>query len=145
MSYSNPTITDFQEYFTRDFPYGTDPDTSILTSDIAKAFGQTNMTINQGLFSSQEDYTTCYLWLSAHWLVVDLKASAQGIASQFDWSPTSKSVGSVSESFTIPQRILDNPLYAQYSMTYYGMKYLMLILPNITGQMFFVPGRTLPT
>ena len=142
MSYLNPTIAEFKGYFVRDFPYGTDPATSILDSDITKAFGQTNLTINQGLFSSQEDYTTCYMWLCAHWLVVDLQAAGQGINSQFSWNATSKSVGSVSVSQTIPQRILDNPEFAYLTSTQYGAKYLMLILPYLTGQIFTVPGRT---
>lgn len=142
--YSNPTIDDFKNYFTRDFPYGTDPQTSVLDADIGKAFGQTNFAINPALFSSQENYTLGYLWLSAHWLVVDLRASSQGISGQFNWLETNKSVGSVSEGFSIPQRILDNPRFAMLSKTNYGAKYLELLLPALAGQVFIACGRTKP-
>lgn len=144
MAYLNPTITDFKEYFTRDFPYGTDPETSVLDSDIGKAYGQVNFAINPALFSNQTDYTLGYLWLAAHWLVTDLRASSQGISGKYNWLESSKSVGSVSQGFTIPQRILDNPLFAMYSGTSYGAKYLQLLLPGLTGQVFIAPGRTLP-
>lgn len=144
MTFLNPSITDFKNYFVRDFPYGTDPQISILDADIGKAFGQTNFAINPGLFSNQESYTIGYLYLSAHWLCVDMQASSQGISGQYNWPVTSKSVGSVSESVTIPQRILDNPLFSMYSQTPYGAKYLQLLLPQLTGQMFIAWGRTKP-
>lgn len=144
MAYLNPTIDDFKSYFTRDFPFGTDPETSILDSDIGKAYGQVNFCINPGLFSDQSNYNIGYFWLAAHWLVIDLRASSQGIAGRYNWLETSKSVGSVSSGFAIPQRILDNPSFAMYSQTQYGAKYLQLVLPKLAGQMFITYGRTLP-
>lgn len=144
MGYLNPSVDDFKTYYYRDFPYGTDPETSVLDQDIAKSYGQVNFAINPGLFSNQENYTLGYLLLAAHWLVIDLRMASQGIAGKYSWLTTSKSVGSVSESFQIPQRILDNPELAQLSQTNYGAKYLQLLLPNLTGQMFNVFGRTLP-
>ena len=110
--YLNPDIPTFQAYFYRDFPYGTDPQVSILDQDIAKAYGQVNFAINPYLFTNQENYTLGYLYLAAHWLVTDLRASSQGIAGQYNWLEASKGVGSVSSSFSIPQRILDNPRFA---------------------------------
>lgn len=144
MAYSNPTIDDFKNYFTRDFPYGIDPNTSVLDADIGKAFGQVNFALNPALFTSQENYTLGYLWLAAHWLVTDLRASSQGISGQYNWLESSKSVGSVSEGFSIPDRIMQNPLFAMYSKSNYGSKYLQLLLPALTGQVFIAPGRTKP-
>ena len=144
MAYSNPTIDDFKNYFTRDFPYGIDPNTSVLDADIGKAYGQVNFAINPALFTNQENYTLGYLWLAAHWLVTDLRASSQGIAGQYNWLENSKSVGSVSEGFAIPQRILDNPYFAGLTKTNYGAKYLQLLLPALAGQVFIAPGRTKP-
>lgn len=142
MSYTNPTVADFKNYFVRDFPYGTDPETSILNADIERAMAETEATINTGLFSSQAIYNVGYYNLTAHFLVLNIRASSQGIAGQFAWLQTSKSVGSVSESLSIPQRILDNPEYAWLTKTNYGTKYLMMILPQLTGQMFVVCGGT---
>ena len=142
--YDAPTIENFKAYFFRDFPYGTDPNTSVLDADIAKAYGQTNVNINQALFSSQEDFNIGYLLLAAHWLCIDLRMSSQGIGGSYSWVTTSKSVGSVSESFQIPQRILDNPEFAMLAQTNYGAKFLQLLLPRLTGQMFNVFGSTRP-
>lgn len=142
MTFINPTIADFVSYFNRDFPYGTDPSTSVLDTDIAKAYGQVNFAINQGLFTKQENYTLGYLWLAAHWLVVDLRASSQGISGRYNWLEASKSVGNVSSSYSIPQRILDNPTFAMLSQTQYGAKYLQLLLPALAGQIFIAPGHT---
>lgn len=142
MAYLNPDIPTFQAYFTRDFPYGTDPQISVLDSDIAKAYGQVNFAINPALFTNQENYTLGYLWLAAHWLVVDLRASSQGVAGRYNWLEASKSVGNVSSSYSIPQRILDNPIFAMYSQTQYGAKYLQLLLPQLCGQIFTVRGHT---
>lgn len=144
MAFNNPTITDFKNYFTRDFPYGIDPAASVLDSDIGKAYGQVNFAINPALFTTQENYTLGYLWLAAHWLVTDLRAASQGISGQYNWLQSNKSVGSVSEGFQIPERIMANPQFAMLSKTTYGAKFLQLILPQLTGQMFIACGRTLP-
>lgn len=144
MAYTNPSVADFKAYFTRDFTYSADPSTGVTDADITKAFGQTGFLINQGLFSSQDQYNIGYLLLSAHFLVVDLRMSSQSTQGRFSWAPQSKSVGSVSESFAIPQRILDNPNFSGYGETNYGAKYLLLILPQICGQVFAICGTTLP-
>lgn len=140
----NPTIDDFKSYFVRDFPFGTDIETSVLDADIGKSFGQTNFTINPNLFPKQEDYTLGYMWLAAHWLVVDLRAASQGIAGRYNWVEASKSVGNVSSSYSIPQKILDNPSLAMFTQTRYGGKYLEMILPQLTGYIFTVHGHTHP-
>lgn len=144
MSYINPSVSDFQNYFIRDFPYGIDPNTCVLDSDISKAFGQVNFNINQALFSNQEQYIIAYLLLSAHYLVVDLRMSSQGINGQFGWLEQSKSVGNVNQAFAIPQRILDNPYLAMLTKTNYGSKYLELLLPQLAGQVFITYGDTRP-
>lgn len=144
MSYENPTVEEFKTYFSRDFPYGVDPNVAVTDADIAKAFGQANAGINPALYGSQANYTIGYMHLAAHWLVYDLQASSQGINGSANWLEQSKSVGSVSQSFAIPQRILDDPYWALLTTTKYGMKYLGLLLPQLTGQTFVVYGSTRP-
>lgn len=144
MAYELPSVSDFKSYFVRDFPYGTNMQQNVLNSDIEKAFGQAEMSINQGLFTSQNQFTLCFLWLAAHYLVIDLRAASQGIQGSYTWLSSSRSVGSVSESSAIPDNIMQNPFLAQLSTTNYGAKYLSLILPMLAGQMFCVPGYTYP-
>lgn len=144
MAYSNPSVADFKAYFFRDFPYGTDQETQVLDADIAKAFQQTNINFAQGLWADQAGYNVGYFLLSAHFLVLDLRASSQGINGQFSFLEQSKSVGSVSQSFAIPDRINQNPFWSMLTKTNYGAQYLQLILPQMSGQMFDVHGTTLP-
>ena len=54
----------------------------------------------------------------------------------------SKSVGSVSESYAIPQWMLNNPSYSMYAVNGYGRKYLSLIRPYLLGTIILSKGRT---
>lgn len=143
MAYVYPDATDFKDYFTRDFPYGSDSAT-VMDSDIEKAIGEAKFNFNSGLFSSQENFTIGFLYLTAHYLVTDLRNSSQGINGAYTWLESSKSVGSVSQSFSIPERILADPYLSMLSKTNYGAKYISLILPQLVGNFGIVYGRTLP-
>ena len=82
--------------------------------------------------------------MAAHYLVTNLRASSQGINGQYAWLEQSKGAGAVNQSFAIPQRILDNPLFAMLTKTNYGASFLQLVLPQLTGQMFNAYGMTKP-
>lgn len=144
MAFVAPTIAQFQAQFIRDFPYGTDPNTSVLDVDILNAFNLTDITINQGMWSNQTSFQIAYGYLSAHFLVLNLRASSQGLNGQYNWAQNAKGVGGVNESFSIPQRILDNPDFMAYTKTNYGAQYLNLLWPQLSGQIFTVCGTTQP-
>ena len=144
MKYANPTIDQFKSYWTREFPYSANPQEGVTDADIGKAFSQANFSINQALFGTQEDYTTAYMLIAAHYLVIDLRLAAQGPNSAYTWTVSSKSVGSVSESYAIPSKFLGQPFLMMLSQTYFGGKYLQLILPLMVGNVLSIPGRTLP-
>lgn len=141
MAYSNPSVTDFKSYFFRDFPFGTDLNQNVLDADIANAMQMTNININQGLFSEQANYTVGYFLLTAHYLVMNLRQSSQGINGQFAFLEQSKGAGSISTSVAIPQRILDNPNWSMLMKTNYGAQYIQILLPGLTAQMYSVPGN----
>lgn len=145
MAYNNPSVTDFKNQFVRDFPYGTDVNTGIIDADIAYAFQFVNMNINQGLFPDQGSYSLGYNLLAAHNLVLNIRAGSQGINGQYNWLQTNKAVGAVSETFSIPQRILDNPDFSMLAKTNYGIQFLNLVLPQLAGMMFtsYGPARAL--
>ncbi len=144
MAFANPSVADFKAFFSRDFPYGTDPDTTILDVDISKAFQFVNINMNEALFGDQSSYNVGYLLLSAHYLVMNIRASSQGINGQFNFLQQSKSVGSISEAFGIPQRILDNADWSILCKTNYGAQFIQLVLPQLAGQMYTVYGSTRP-
>ncbi len=143
MAFVTPTVSDFKMHFTRDFPYGTANNT-VLDSDISKAIAEAGVNFNEALFSDQNTYSIAYLYLTAHYLVMDLRASTQGIAGDFPWLTNSKSVGSVSEGLAIPDFMLQNPMLSHFGKTYYGVKYLSLVFPRIVAPMFSTPGGTQP-
>lgn len=143
MTYTNPQVSDFKTYFYRDFNYGPNSNT-VTNTDITNALTDASVFINPVLFNTQAIYNTGFLLLAAHFLVMSLRASSQGVNGQFPWMQSSKGVGSVSEGFTIPDRILANPEFAMLSKTYYGAKFLFMVLPQLTGVMFSVCSRTNP-
>lgn len=143
MAFEIPDADDFKDYFTRDFPYGSTDDT-VQDSDIEKAIGQASFAFNESLVGTQTEFDIVFLLLTAHYLVVDLRMSSQGIQGQYEWLVTSKSVGSVSVGLSIPDRIMKQPAFAMLSKTPYGAKYLELLLPRLTGQILAIRGRTQP-
>lgn len=113
----------------------------INDNDITKAFLQAKNMINLSLFGKNEELLKmCFLMLTAHFLVMDLNMSNGNSASSF--MITSKSVGSVSASYGIPQKILDNPNLSYLASTQFGLKYLVYILPLLSGNIVILNGRT---
>lgn len=144
MAYTAPTVATFQAQFVRDFPYGTDPSVSVLPVDIVNAFNLVDITINPALWANQTQFTIAYCYLAAHFLVLNLRASSQGLNGQWNWAENSKAVAGVSEGFEIPERIKNNPDFMQYYKTNYGAMYMGLLWPLLCGQTFTVMGRTKP-
>lgn len=142
MAFTNPIVSDFKSFFVRDFPYGTDPNTTIIDQDISNAMLYTNVNFNPGLWADQTSYSLGYNLLTAHYLVLNIRASSQGISGQYNFLQQSKGSGSVNEAFAIPQRILDNPTFSMLTKTNYGAQYLQLLLPQLAGQVYSVFGRT---
>lgn len=119
-------------------------DNYILDEDITKAFSESQMLLNQGLFGSDAQIKIGYLYLSAHYLSNDIRTALQGVQSIGAQIMNSRTVGSVTESYTIPQAYIDDPILAFYTTTGYGMKYLSLVLPGTRGNVGVVQGWTNP-
>lgn len=106
-------------------------------ADIMNAIAEASVNFNCGLFPDKNTAKLVFLYLVAHYLTIDF-INAQGTATA--GILTSRSVGSVSESYTIPQWILNNSGLAPYSSTGYGIKYCTLIRPYLVGNFFVVKG-----
>lgn len=143
MAYTIPDVAAFKAYFVRDFIYAENV-SSVMNADIQKGLDDAGVNINPSLFASQQIFNIAYLNLAAHFMVLSLSSASQGVQGRYTWLVSSKSVGNVSESYTIPQRFIDNPYLASLSKTNYGAKYLSMVLPLITGNMFTVEGGTTP-
>jgi hypothetical protein len=112
----------------------------ISDKDITNAYAEACVNFNASLFNSDEDVKLAYLYLAAHFLVYDLNVG--GVESSANGQLASRSVGNVSEGYTVPQWILDNPAYSFLAKTNYGLKYINLIGSRLIGQFFTVKGAT---
>lgn len=144
MAFTNPQVADFKSFFQRDFVYNSDINKGITDTDIAVAFTKVNPFINPEFFPDQTTYNNNYLLLAAHYMVLSIRRSGQGLNSQANFLLSGKSAGPVSSSFSIPQRLLDNPELANLCKTGYGEEYLMYVLPQLSGFIFVAPRRTHP-
>lgn len=144
MAYTNPTVSDFKTYFARDFPYNTDVTLGITDTDIQKAIDACALVIPQELFDSQDFYTMCFLYLTAHTLVESISTSSQGLSGKYEWAVASKGAGNVSVGFSVPENLVSNPQYSMLTKTTYGARYFELVYPYIVGPTFAVEGFTHP-
>lgn len=148
MPFTNPSILQFKTQFVRDFRYGTDINTTVIDPDIAYAFQMTNLTPGnalQCLVCDQGTYTVLYNLFAAHYLVLNIRSSSQGLNGQYNFMQASKGAGQVNEAFSIPQRVLDNPLWAQFYKTNYGAQAMQMLLPQLAGQVGIAYGMTTVT
>jgi hypothetical protein len=145
MGYTYPQYTDFVALFPTDWPYGTDPNQSVTQPEVNAALMRANnYSLNQGLFCSQSEWNQGYLLLTAHYLVLTVRAAGQGLNGQASWIQTSKSVGAVSEAFQVPERIMEHPVFAMFTKTNYGIQFLEYILPRMGGNIGIARGHTKP-
>ena len=105
--------------------------------DITNAIAEANVNFNEGLFTNLEAAKLVFMYLVAHYLTIDFR---NALGSNQIGITTSRSVGSVSENYTVPNWILNNAGLAPYATTGYGIKYATLIRPYLIGNFFVVKG-----
>jgi Protein of unknown function (DUF4054) len=156
MDLTTITVSQFKTRFYRDFNFANQnpnqevpvpPNVELVQDiDIQNAFSDAQVLLNQALFSgtpnSDANITSGYLYLSAHCLCLNIKASDSGINSggTGGFPVSSRSVGSVSETYQVPDAYKDDPILAQYAQTAYGQKYLAMVLPYLRGNMLPIFG-----
>ena len=149
MALSKPTTTDFKDYFDREFPYiptggvptgGSELD-YVRDKDIVKASDIVKEEIRESLFSNQNDFNRGYLLLTAHYLIMNIRGAGLGLAGgEFEWINGSKSVGSVSNSVAIPDKVMRDPYSQGLSKTFPGGQYLIMIYPRTQSSVMWVAG-----
>lgn len=114
----------------------------VQDSDINKAWQEALVTFNQSIAGNNPDM--CFLYLVAFYLAYDLSLAASGAYGQITFPATSVSVGSVSESYYVPDVYLNNPILSFYARNGFGLKYLNMVYPNIIANVGVVGGWSLP-
>lgn len=120
--------------------YNDTADNYITDEDISRAFVEAKINFNPNLFSSCEEMRMTYCYLAAHYLVIDLNNAMNPFSLGKMGFVTSKHVGSVSESYGLPQWVLNDSKLSLYAQTGFGLKYLSLITPKLAGNIIFTPG-----
>ena len=122
--------------------YNGNVDDYVSDEDIQRAFSEAMVNFNTEFFESDSMAEMAFYYLAAHYLVIDLNNAANSLTLGFGGLTQSKSVGSVSESYAIPQWILNDAILGPYAQTGYGRKYLSLIMPFLIGDIILVRGKT---
>lgn len=117
-------------------------DNYIQDSDILRAFNEAKVNFNAALFGDDDTVKMVFLYLAAHYLVIDLNNAMNPLAVGFMGFTQSKSVGSVSESYALPSFATNNQVLSQYMQTGYGRKYVSLISPYLIGNVMLINGKT---
>jgi hypothetical protein len=152
MAYTTPAVSDFKGFFTRDFPYavttaGAGDATSpgkVQDADINTGLTLASVNINPAMFATQQLFTTAFLYLAAHYMVINLRNSMQGVASKYNWLTVNRSVGNVTEGYEIPERVRKSPILSTLCTTTYGSQYLSMILGQLIGNYQSFHRCTLP-
>jgi hypothetical protein len=108
-------------------------------SDILTAMLEADINFNISLFPNVETQNLVFLYLTAFYLTLDFRNASGG---NYAGITTSKSVGSVSEGYSIPQWVMKSPTMSIYASNGYGLKYLSLIYPYMIGNVILVNGAT---
>ena len=108
-------------------------------TDITEAYAEAKINFNESLFPDDTTALKVFLFLAAHYLTVDFQ---NALGSTSIGITTSKSVGSVSEGYTIPAYIQNSPALSVYCTTGYGIKYASLMYPYTIGNIMLFRGRT---
>lgn len=130
-------------------PIKDDVNNYLSDMDIQKAVDEALLNFNADLFDDNptDDYigdrNLALLYLTAFYLVMDIKNAMAGLNSQaYSSFVASKSVGNVSESYGIPSWVANNPMYSLYMDNGYGKKFLSYLIPRVTGWIHLSPGGT---
>ncbi len=150
-----PSVSDFKAQFNREFVYGTSLAT-VQDADIQRSINEAGISFNQGLFDGQTPLGTTtelnivYLYVAAHYLVLNIQGAGglssvnrgRGVKSSGGGTILSKTVGSVSVTYVIPDHIANSPILGQFMRTDFGQKYLVLLTPRLVGNVAVVSGQS---
>lgn len=112
----------------------------IIDSEIEEAFNEAGCVFNTSLWANDEVMKKAFLYLVAHYLCLDARTGRQGIESFGEFAVSSRSVGDVSESYSIPDKYLSDPVLSYYTKTGYGLKYLSMLIPALRGNVACIFG-----
>ncbi len=150
-----PSVADFKSQFNREFAYGTSL-ANVQDNDIQRAINEASIAFNPGLWDGTTplgqttELNIAYLYLAAHYMTLNIQGAGglssvnfgRGVKSTGGGTIQTKSVGSVSIAYAIPEDVSKSPILGQYMRTDFGQKYLTLIAPRLVGNVGIVSGQS---
>lgn len=137
-----PSPAQFKAYFVRDFQYAPDDDAAnmefVMDADITRAIATAQMMFNSSLFG--DSALTAFYLLAAHFLCEQVETSQDGLRSQGRLTAAGTTVGSVSQTFAIPDRISKSASLSFLLTTNYGKQYALLLAPRMIGNVQVIQG-----
>jgi len=116
----------------------------VSDNDIDRAMAEADCVWNPDLAATENEARQQYLYLTAHYLCLDKRITSGGLMGQLKGQVTSVSVGSVSESYQVPDAWTSNIMLFPFTTTAYGLIYLGFVAPKIVGNVRAVAGATIP-
>ncbi len=120
-------------------------DSFVMDSDIEEAMDEAQAYFPEHAPMVHEEYVTCFLLLTAHFLIKDWQATHQGLnASGSSGILTSRTVGKMSAGYAVSTLLQQYPQWQALVDTWWGLKAVTLMSRYNVGNVMGVQGAFTP-
>lgn len=120
-------------------------DSFVMDSDIEEAMGEAAAYFPEYAPMVHDEYVTCFLLLTAHFLIKDWQATHQGLnASGASGILTSRTVGKMSAGYQVSTLLQMYPQWQALIDTWWGLKAMTLMARYNVGNVMGVQGEFTP-
>lgn len=117
----------------------------VMDSDIEEAMSEAAAIIPDFAPMTHEEYVTCFLLLTAHFLIQDWQAAHQGLnASGASGILTSRTVGKMSAGYAVSTLLQQYPQWQALINTWWGLKAMTILARYNVGNIIGVQGAFTP-
>lgn len=120
-------------------------DSFVMNSDIEEAMNEAQAWFPEHAPMIHEEYVTCFLLLTAHFLIKDWQATHQGMnASGSSGILTSRTVGKMSAGYAVSTLLQQYPQWQALVDTWWGLKAVTIMARYNVGNVVGVQGMFTP-
>lgn len=117
----------------------------VMDSDIEEAMAEAQAWFPENAPMVHDEYITCFLLLTAHFLIKDWQASHQGLnASGSSGILLSRTAGKMSASYAVSTLLQQNPQWQALVDTWWGLKAMTMLARYNVGNVMGVQGAFTP-
>ena len=126
-------------------PFKVNLNSFVMDSDIEEAMSEAAAIIPDLAPMVHEEYVTCFLLLTAHFLIQDWQAAHQGLnASGASGILTSRTVGKMSAGYAVSTLLQQYPQWQALINTWWGLKAMTILARYNVGNVICVQGAFTP-